>query len=102
MKKKIMELISSILTWEFVLKILIKVAVKVFESYQKEFYLDRKQRMFVQGLDAINRTLGAEWAKETDKDVDDELVDGLKESTATLASHHSFQLHTLGSVGNID
>lgn len=92
------KLILAFFSWEPVLKLLLQFAFSYLGDLFKKEELTTKQKMFVQDMDAINRTLGEKWAKETKSDIDDELVYQIKNLAENIAIRHNFQLHILGQV----
>ena len=94
----VIKLILAFFSWEPILKLLLQFAFSYLGDIFDKAELSTKQKMFIQGMDAINRTLGEKWAKETRSGIDDELVYQIKNLAENIAIRHNFQLHILGEV----
>jgi hypothetical protein len=92
------KLVLAFFSWEPVLKLLLQFAFSYLGKVLSAEHLSLKQKYFIQDVDAVNRTLGDKWAKETKSGIDDELVYQVKNLAETIATKHNFQLHILGQV----
>lgn len=94
----ILKLALAFFSWEPILKLLLQFAFSYLTELLEKSELSLKQKMFVQDMDAINRTLGMRWAGETKSGVDDELVNNIISLCESVAITHNFHLHILGQI----
>lgn len=97
--KKIKNWVLQLFGWETLAIALIKMARSLFtEMITNSDPLSKKQKMFVQWIDAGNRTLIKKFSQETPTQIDDETQKQIEEMAHEISSHHNFNLHIISEV----
>ena len=96
--KFVLRLVLKAFDWEFLFETLIQFANELIKEWLEQEDLNRKQKMFIQMIDVLNRTLGKTWSLETPSKIDDLLVSELEEAAEHAAEEHEFELHTISEI----
>jgi len=92
------KLVLRALGWEWFLITLFKAASMILQSYLSDVTMSNKAKMFTQDLHAVASTLGVTWASETDKPVDDEVVQDIINTAESVGITHNFQMHVISPI----
>lgn len=92
------KLVLRALGWEWFLITLFKTALMILQSYLSDVVMSNKAKMFTQGIHTLASTLGVTWAAETDKPVDDEVIQDIIDTAENVGIAHNFQMHVISPI----
>lgn len=77
---------------------ILKASIAYFSKWLLQNGLSKIEKLIIQAVDILNRTLGKEFVHDNKYKTDDKIVEYLEDMARRLAKENDFELHTVGKL----